>query len=219
MNGIPVRSTSSDLGTGAQSYYMPAFGKLFRRTVSRDARIFETGCGRGHFLAWLGSHDYTDVVGCDLGNHLDVAHLGFEFRRVDLSNEPIPCDDQCVDAVVSLHVIEHLENPWAYVRELRRILRPGGHLFIAYPSSKDFVSRIKFLLRADVPSYSRTNNHYSFFTQSVEDKLFANFELQGRIYASRSIPLVGRGRLPGRAVWSHKSLAHYLLRPGSPGLP
>ncbi len=215
MQDIEVISTSSSLGTGAQSYYMPAFGELFLRSVSRHARVLETGCGRGHFLAWLGSHDYRDVLGCDLENHLDEAHSGFDFRQADLSNEPIPCPDQTVDAVLSLHVIEHLENPWAYVRDLRRVLRPGGHLFIAYPSSKDFVSRVKFLLRADVPSYSRTNNHYSFFTRSIENKLFTDFELQSRVYASRSIPLVGVGRLPGRAAWSHKSLSHYLTRPRS----
>ena len=46
----------------------------------------------------------------------------------------------------------------------------------------------------------------------VEAKLFGQFEPRARLYAPRSIPVLGTGRLPGSSVWSHKTLTHYVAR-------
>jgi 2-polyprenyl-3-methyl-5-hydroxy-6-metoxy-1,4-benzoquinol methylase len=197
------------LGEGAHHYYMPELRELILRTVPVGGRLLEVGCGRGHFLSVLRSWGYSDVLGCDLQDQLDPEFHEFEFHPVDFSSGQLPLLDSSVDAVISLHVIEHLENPWHHVRELRRVLRPGGHLFIGYPTSKDLVSRFKFLLSADVPSFTRKNNHIAFFPQAVEEKLFDGFDQVCRLHAPRHLPVIGRVRLPGSPLWSHKSLTSY----------
>jgi SAM-dependent methyltransferase len=50
----------------------------------------------------------------------------------DLSS--LPFEDRSFDVIVSRSVVEHLENPLAVFRELRRVLRPGGRLIFTTPN-------------------------------------------------------------------------------------
>ena len=45
----------------------------------------------------------------------------------------VPLKDGCVDAVLSVAVLEHVRRPWVVVKEFFRVLRPGGRLFICVP--------------------------------------------------------------------------------------
>lgn len=45
----------------------------------------------------------------------------------------LPIGDACVDAVVLLEVLEHLRRPREALREIARVLRPGGRLFLSMP--------------------------------------------------------------------------------------
>ena len=57
--------------------------------------------------------------------------LGIETINSILEHAEIP--DQSVDAVVLLHVIEHVPDPVGTLREIFRVLRPGGHLILETP--------------------------------------------------------------------------------------
>lgn len=46
----------------------------------------------------------------------------------------LPCVDDAMDAVVAFDVLEHIEDDDAAVREIHRVLRPGGLAFIAVPA-------------------------------------------------------------------------------------
>ncbi len=52
--------------------------------------------------------------------------------------EFLPLADCSVDLIVSLQVLEHVQNPAKVVRELYRVLKPGGELFIAYENYLGF---------------------------------------------------------------------------------
>ena len=76
------------------------------------------GCGRRRIPGWL---------------NVDVA--GSEFD-VDLAAGRLPWSDDSFDAAVSQHVIEHLDLSSELVpllRELRRVLRPGGEIWLSCP--------------------------------------------------------------------------------------
>jgi 2-polyprenyl-3-methyl-5-hydroxy-6-metoxy-1,4-benzoquinol methylase len=73
---------------------------------------------------------------------------------------PLPFRDGAFDAAVCVEGIEHLESPYAPVRELRRVLRAGGLLVVSTPNVLNLRSRLKFLLRGtlfwfDVAGYRR----------------------------------------------------------------
>lgn len=47
--------------------------------------------------------------------------------------QAMPVDDAFYDAAICLAVLEHVPRPWDGVKELRRVLKPGGFLFLYVP--------------------------------------------------------------------------------------
>lgn len=83
------------------------------------------------------------------GMGLDVVSADIEFpgevppNCVEANfNQPLPFGDASFDGVVSIETIEHLENPWMFVREISRILRPGGFVVLSTPNVSTLFSRI-----------------------------------------------------------------------------
>jgi SAM-dependent methyltransferase len=99
-----------------------------------DGRLLEVGCGAGKTLAYLQSLGWR-AVGTDLdGEAVAVAaSLGVDARHGALEALAFPANN--FDAVVVKHVIEHLPDPRATLREIRRILKPGGTLIVLTPNA------------------------------------------------------------------------------------
>lgn len=51
----------------------------------------------------------------------------------DLNAFPYPFEDNSIDRIEMTHILEHLEKPFHVMREIHRILKPGGELYIAVP--------------------------------------------------------------------------------------
>jgi ubiquinone/menaquinone biosynthesis C-methylase UbiE len=67
----------------------------------------------------------------------------------DLDNDKtsFPLCDASFDAVISLATLEHIINLDKHINELRRILKPGGHLFLSVPNYSSINFVIPYLLR------------------------------------------------------------------------
>lgn len=105
------------------------------------ARILDVGAGEGYFTQLLRDRG-DDVSACDyLEDSFRVA--GVPFHRADL-NEAIPLPDASFDCVVAIEVIEHVENHTRFVRELMRVVRPGGMVVITTPNILSLPSRWHF---------------------------------------------------------------------------
>ncbi len=55
-----------------------------------------------------------------------------------------------------LEAIEHLENPWEFLRECRRLLEPGGILVVSSPNVECLLSRVVFLATGSLLTFERT---------------------------------------------------------------
>jgi len=51
----------------------------------------------------------------------------------DLNKFPYPIADNTFDEIFAKHIIEHLNDPIGFMREMCRILKPGGTIFVATP--------------------------------------------------------------------------------------
>jgi SAM-dependent methyltransferase len=72
-------------------------------------------------------------------------------REVDALRTPF--DDSSLDAVICCHVLHHLINPMVFFREMRRVLRPGGHLLIQELNSSLSMLAINRILRHEGWNY------------------------------------------------------------------
>lgn len=67
------------------------------------------------------------------------------FIKSDL-NKDFPLRNDLFDLVVAVEIIEHLENPRHFLREIKRVLKPNGELIITTPNITHWKARLKFLL-------------------------------------------------------------------------
>ena len=102
----------------------------------RPGRLLDVGCGAGILLNRMRQRGWK-VDGIDL----DKKALNYAKNRFDLD---LHCGDLAAakfpdnsfDAVTMHHVIEHVPNPVEFLKEARRILKPGGRLVMVTPNTK-----------------------------------------------------------------------------------
>jgi SAM-dependent methyltransferase len=105
-------------------------------------RVLDAGCGVGYGSVILAEGGALDVVGVDVaGAVVEAAKAaerpGLRFEQADVGSLPYP--DDSFDAVVCFEVIEHVEDPEAVLRELARVLAPGGVIAISSPNRDAYV--------------------------------------------------------------------------------
>ncbi len=117
------------------------------RQPLRGQRVLDVGCATGLFTARAVRP--AQLLGLDRDPAvLEKARAhGYEVLRVDLdAPERLPLPDAGFDVVLLLDVLEHLAAPLRLLRELRRLLRPGGLLIVAAPNSLNVLNRALALL-------------------------------------------------------------------------
>jgi 2-polyprenyl-3-methyl-5-hydroxy-6-metoxy-1,4-benzoquinol methylase len=148
--------------------------EIFKEFVgNKNATILDVGCGNGAFLKSLTDSGYTNLSATDLENNLALAPLPRErFMQVDLSYDKLPVSEASFDAITAWEVVEHLENPYNFIREAHRTLKPRGHLIISIPNPFHLMSRLLFLKRGNMPRWTKRNNHITLFTKDIIWKAF-----------------------------------------------
>jgi 2-polyprenyl-3-methyl-5-hydroxy-6-metoxy-1,4-benzoquinol methylase len=128
--------------------------KIYDAVVSRvaalglptNAKVLDAPCGDGA-VSLLIAKAGLEVSGVDIVDELTSearAILGERFRVADLTAK-LPWPDASFDLVVSIEGIEHLENAFAFVREMHRLCRPGGTFILSTPNTISIRSRVRFL--------------------------------------------------------------------------
>ena len=108
-------------------------------------RVLDVGAGSGALARKLKAFGHETAM-CDcLPASQWADHDAGAYTPCDL-NTGLPYPDESFDYIICLEVIEHMENPLALCRELKRVLRKGGRLFISTPNILSLKSRVKFLL-------------------------------------------------------------------------
>ena len=91
------------------------------------SRLLDVGCGTGHHLARYRRMGY-EVAGVDgseeMLSHARDANPGVPLHRSDVQTLPFP--DAAFDVVLSIEVLRYLPEPMQALREMARVLRPGG---------------------------------------------------------------------------------------------
>ena len=119
--------------------------------------LLDVGAGDGTLARRLEDYGF-DVRAVDLTAR-DFKPNGIDITAADL-NVGIPFSDGEFAIVVATEVIEHLENPWFFVRELYRITRPGGVVVVSTPNLANVFTR---------GWYALTGRLYNFLEAAYRD--------------------------------------------------
>ena len=119
--------------TGRRKILSEFVEEICRQVTDRRPKILDVGCGTGANLLMLSK--YGEAEGVDISEDalsfcrergLDKVRLG--------AGEELPYEDGTFDLVTALDVVEHMDDDLAGLREMRRVLRPGGRALLFVPT-------------------------------------------------------------------------------------
>lgn len=125
--------------------------------------VLEIGTGTGYGIEVIAPHAQRYVT---LDKQLPEG-LGELPDNVELNEAvvpPLPYEDGSFDCVISFQVIEHIKDDVAFVREIERVLRPGGRLILTTPNAPMSLTRNPWHVR-EYKAGELSNLIGSFFEQ------------------------------------------------------
>jgi 2-polyprenyl-6-hydroxyphenyl methylase/3-demethylubiquinone-9 3-methyltransferase len=98
----------------------------------KNLRILDVGCGGGFLSNYLSANGYR-VSGIDLSQEsLEVAKKYDKTHKVQYQladAQSMPFADASFDVITAMDFLEHVENPSLIIKEISRVLKPGGSFF------------------------------------------------------------------------------------------
>ena len=124
---------------------------LAKRALAPNARVLDLGAGEGYFSSVLGEYGKRAlgvepkalVSACDVTPEI-FRYSAIVCDRID-SDGTLPYANATFDLVCSLEVAEHVENQFAFCREMLRVVKPGGLVVISTPNVLNLNSRWRML--------------------------------------------------------------------------
>lgn len=167
--------------------------RLLQGLHPKKGHVVEVGSGLG-FLLKRFIDDGWSATGVDPWRELPAftrAVQGFDTIPLTLEKAALP--DASADVVILLHVIEHVPDPVATMREIWRVLKPGGHMVLETPR----YDTLMFRLMGRRERSLRMDGHIYFFTDRTLQESFGKAGF-------RPVDLrhVGRSLSGERFVWN-----------------
>jgi SAM-dependent methyltransferase len=141
-----TRSKFQDIGR----WYVTKYVQEVAASLPARSSILDAGAGEGAYKKYFGHCDYKAI---DLG----VGESKWNYTNLDYIAplDKMPIENDSFDSVLCTQVLEHLELPRESVREMFRVLKPGGRLFLTVPMAQgehqtpyDFFRYTSFGLRS-----------------------------------------------------------------------
>ena len=116
-----------------------------------NAKVCDVGAGSGLFSQVLCEY-VRNEIGLEPKDHVFACDLDptiFHFDEIDCDasgdDGRLPYDDNTFDVTLLIEVIEHVEDQFAFFRELARITKPGGRVIVTTPNTLNMNSRLRNL--------------------------------------------------------------------------
>jgi SAM-dependent methyltransferase len=137
---LPLTGERTVPGIPSENYWFQRHLSVYEALLPQCVGVvLEAGCGEGYGADMVAGVTER-VVALDYDAQA-IAHVGSRYPRVAAVRTnlvALPLRDSCADTVVSLQVIEHLWEQGRFLRECRRVLRPGGTLLLSTPNRITF---------------------------------------------------------------------------------
>ncbi len=193
------------LGISHDTIYQLVFSTLAKYGAGRG-QLLDFGAGQGDFLKKLISRSTNYMChGVDL-MYSNV--VGANWYVQDL-NRKLQFKDQQFDVVTSIEVIEHLENPRQVVRDLARVLKPGGVLLLTTPNNESWRSILSYIFRGNFVAFT-DSSYPAHITALSRSDLFRI--LKESQFNKIEVLYTDSGMVPSMAAWTWQKLSFGLLK-------
>lgn len=152
--------------------------------IDRAGKVLDVGCGKGWLTERLVSEGFADVTGIDWLPPAEVkTEMMSVYYQADFNDEGLrKLADNYFTCVVCSDVLEHLENPALMLRELARVTKRDGDIFVTIPNAFNIFERIRILVTGNSGRYNTepvgSFGHISMFPDNVMKSLLARARLQ-----------------------------------------
>jgi len=138
----------------------PGHLSLFQDKLEKGQTVADCGCGGGALLDLVKQQTGGRTVAIEpfAGYHQSLAARGHEVHATVEAAANAGCAGS-VDVALSFHVIEHVDDPLAYLGEIRRLVRPGGIAVVLTPNWDDILMKVD-PRRMEPFFYRRVHNYY-----------------------------------------------------------
>ena len=133
-NPLMVSSPFGGVDGVNRDLLLDVFGKLGICAAGR--KILDVGCGRGYIGGVV-----RDIGGDYTGSDFVVSRTGFRLALADAARLPFP--DGAFDGLLCIDAFEHFPDAHGAVQEFRRVLRPGGFVFLSAPNYANVAGLVK----------------------------------------------------------------------------
>ncbi|HEY6093515.1 MAG TPA: methyltransferase domain-containing protein [Gallionellaceae bacterium] len=125
-NDFSARGKYQDVGR----WYITNFVKNVAESLPQGAYVLDAGAGECVYKKYFSHCNYRSI---DLG----VGESSWNYSNLDYVGplHAMPIESDTFDAILCTQVLEHLEWPRESVKEMYRVLKPGGKLFMTVPMS------------------------------------------------------------------------------------
>jgi len=193
-------------------------------------RVLEVGCGRGGFVHVLTSLKAV-AFGCDFSasalqiarNRLRLDGLDSCVSLAQADAHHLPYADSSFDLIISCEALEHLLDPSAALREMARVCRPGGWLYLTTPNYMNLIGLYEvyasiFRKNGELPYDQPFDRKWTFL--QVRTKLRnAGWEIACSDGTVHQVPVPGRNPIRLKFLECHRLIRraispfalHYML--------
>ena len=160
--------------------------------LSSPSSVLDIGCGAGAYGPALIEAGY-DWTGLEINPHCLalLEQRGLPFRKAEAEMQPFPCANKEFDEAICIEVLEHIEHPESFLKEVSRIVRKRALFSVpnleVIPYFKDWEA---------VPWHMLEGDHKNFFTRDNLRKLLAPYFSHVEVFSAIEHPLRTRDNVP-----------------------
>lgn len=138
------RSLDPDYAPVAERKTRSLVDVIKKHNVGQIEGILVVGCGTGREAGIVGrAFSNANTIGIDIGEEFDFDHQGSApAKLMTMDARDLRFSSASFDLIYSFHALEHIPEPERALREMARVLRPGGRYVIGTPNKSRLVGYV-----------------------------------------------------------------------------